>query len=51
LIVPPCIAALSIIRAEIGWKWLGFAVIYMLSLAWVLCFATYQVGRLAGWGI
>jgi len=51
LIVPPCIAALSIIRAEIGWKWLAFSVTYLLSLAWLLCFATYQVGRAAGWGI
>ncbi len=51
LIVPPCIAALSIMRAEIGWKWLGFSVMYMLSLAWLLCFATYQIGRSAGWGI
>ncbi len=51
LIVPPCIAALSIIRAEIGWKWLAFSVTYMLGLAWVLCFATYQIGKAAGWGI
>ncbi len=51
LIVPPCIAALSIIRAEIGWKWLAFSVTYMLGLAWVLCFATYQIGKAMGWGI
>ena len=51
LFLPPCIAALSIIRAEIGWKWLAFSVTYMLGLAWVLCFATYQIGKAIGWGI
>lgn len=51
LIVPPCIAALSTIRAEIGWKWLGFAVAYMLGMAWVLCFAAYRIGKFLGLGM
>ena len=50
LIVPPCIAAMATIRAEIGWKWLGFAVAYMIAMAWGLCTIVYQVGRAAGWG-
>jgi len=50
LIVPPCFSALAVIRAEIGWRWLGFAASYMIVLAWGLCFSVYQVGRLLGYG-
>ena len=46
LIMPPCFAALAAIRAELGWKWLGFTVVYLLALGWVLGFAVYQIGSL-----
>jgi ferrous iron transport protein B len=48
LIVAPCFAALATIKAEAGWKWLGFNVLYTTVLAWVLCFAVFQIGRLFG---
>ncbi|MGO8693172.1 MAG: ferrous iron transport protein B [Rectinemataceae bacterium] len=48
LVIPPCIAALSAIRAELGWGWLGFAFIFMLTLGWCLAAAVYQIGLLAG---
>ena len=51
LIIPPCFAALGAIRQELGWKWLGFAVAFMLILGWVLSFAVFQIGSLAGLGV
>ncbi len=48
LIIPPCFATLATIRAELGWKWLGFSIGFMLLLGWVLGFAVFQIGTLAG---
>jgi ferrous iron transport protein B len=48
LVIPPCFAALSTIKAELGWRWLGFAFVFMLTIGWCLCAAVYQVGVLAG---
>jgi len=48
LVIPPCFAALSTIKAELGWRWLGFAFLFMLALGWCLCAAVYQVGMVAG---
>jgi ferrous iron transport protein B len=48
LIIPPCFAALGTIRAELGWKWLGFEIAFLLTLGWVLCFALYRLGTAAG---
>ena len=48
LVIPPCFAALATIKAELGWKWLGFAFAFMMVFGWVLGFAVYQVGALAG---
>lgn len=50
LIIPPCFAALAAIKAEIGWKWLGFEIVFLLSLGWLLCFLIYQIGSLGGLG-
>jgi ferrous iron transport protein B len=47
LVIPPCIAALSAIKAELGWGWLGFAFVFMLALGWCLGAAVNQVGLLA----
>jgi ferrous iron transport protein B len=51
LIIPPCFAALATIRAEIGWKWLGFELVFLLILGWVLCTVVYQIGSLTGFGV
>ena len=48
LVIPPCFAALSTIKAELGWRWLGFAFVFMLTIGWCLCAAVYQIGLLAG---
>jgi len=48
LVIPPCFATLATIKAELGWHWLGFSVAFLLILGWLLGFAVYQVGSLAG---
>ena len=48
LTIPPCFAALAAIKAELGWKWLGFAFVFMLSVGWGLGAIIYQLGMLAG---
>jgi ferrous iron transport protein B len=48
LVIPPCFAALGTLKAELGWRWAGFEICFLLSLGWVLCFLVYQIGSLAG---
>ncbi len=48
LVIPPCFATLATVKAELGWGWLGFLVAFLLALGWLLGFAVYQVGSLAG---
>lgn len=48
LIIPPCFATLATIRAELGWRWLGFSIGFMLVLGWALGVAVFQIGTLAG---
>jgi ferrous iron transport protein B len=50
LIIPPCFAALATVRAEIGWKWLGFELLFLLALGWTVCVVVYQLGSLLGFG-
>jgi ferrous iron transport protein B len=50
LIIPPCFAALATIRAELGWKWLGFEAVFLLVLGWTVCALVYQLGSLFGLG-
>jgi ferrous iron transport protein B len=46
LLIPPCIAALSVIKAELGWKWLGFEVLFLILTGWVVSFLVFQIGSL-----
>lgn len=47
LIYFPCIATLAAIKGESGsWKWALFTAFYTSTLAWVLSFAIYQIGRM-----
>jgi ferrous iron transport protein B len=48
LIIPPCFAAMAAIKAEIGWKWLGFEAVSLLIFGWIVCFCMYRLGSLAG---
>ncbi|GHU81500.1 ferrous iron transport protein B [Spirochaetia bacterium] len=48
LIIPPCFAALGTMKAELGWKWVGFEVAFLITLGWTLCCIIFQAGTLAG---
>jgi ferrous iron transport protein B len=48
LLIPPCFAALSVIKAELGWKWLGFEWLFLLLLGWVTAFIVFRLGAFAG---
>jgi ferrous iron transport protein B len=48
LIYTPCVATLSAIRAEFGWRWAAFSGTYQLALAWLLAVVVFQVGTSLG---
>ncbi|GHV71575.1 ferrous iron transport protein B [Spirochaetia bacterium] len=48
LIIPPCFAALATMKAEIGAKWVGFEIAFLLAGGWVIGCIVYQVGTLLG---
>ncbi len=49
LIYPPCLAALAVIKRELGsWSWLAFVTIYSTGLAWLCSFIIYQGGKMLG---
>jgi len=51
LVYVPCVAAMVMLWRESGsWKWLTFAVVYTISLAWLVSFVIYQGGRALGLG-
>jgi len=50
LVIPPCFAALATLKAELGWRWLAFALCYMLSIGWALAFTAKSIGSALGWG-
>lgn len=46
LIYFPCVAVIAAIRKEANWKWAVFTMVYTTVLAWVVAFATFQIGSL-----
>jgi len=46
LTVSPCFATLSIVRLELGTKWLLFHLFQTTLTAWILSFIVFQTGRL-----
>lgn len=47
LIYFPCVATVIAIGRESGsWGWAAFSVVYSLVLAWLVAFATFQIGSL-----
>ncbi len=51
LLYMPCVVVAIAMKQEFGtWKWFGIAFAYQMVLAWVVAFAIYQGGRLAGLG-
>ena len=39
----PCVATISTLRKEVGWKWALFSVAHSLVLAWVVAWVTYRI--------
>jgi len=50
LVLAPCFAAQAAIKAELGWRWLAFYVVYSIGLTWGLCFGIFQIGSILGFG-
>lgn len=48
LVIPPCLASLATIKHELGWRWLAFEFLFMLTLGWLLAFAVVRIGGAAG---
>ncbi len=46
LLYTPCIAVLGAIRAELGTRWMIFAILYPTALAWLAAFAIYHFALL-----
>ncbi len=50
LIYTPCVATLSAIKSELGWRWAAFSGLYQFGLAWLLAVLVFQVGTFLGYG-
>jgi ferrous iron transport protein B len=48
LIYTPCVATLSAIKGEFGWRWAGFSAVYQAGLAWLLAVIVFQAGSALG---
>jgi ferrous iron transport protein B len=49
LLYLPCLATVTTIRRETGsYKWMAFSILYSTSIAWLMAFCVYQVGKLLG---
>ncbi|MCK9279335.1 MAG: ferrous iron transport protein B [Melioribacteraceae bacterium] len=46
LIYFPCVAVIAAIKKEANGKWAIFTMFYTTALAWLIAFATYQIGSL-----
>ena len=42
----PCLATIGAIKAEAGWKWMWFSIVYGIALGWIMAFVVYRVGTL-----
>ncbi|MEA2025121.1 MAG: ferrous iron transport protein B [Chloroflexota bacterium] len=49
LIYTPCVATLSAIKSEHGWRWAAFSGLYQFGLAWLLAVIIFQAGTFLGY--
>lgn len=42
----PCVATISTLRREAGWRWALFTVVNSLVLAWIVAFVAYRFGMI-----
>lgn len=45
LLYAPCVVTLAALKTEFGARWMVFSFVYLLGLAWLAGFVTYQVGN------
>jgi len=45
LLYVPCIATIAVIKKEVGTKWAWFTVMYLMILAYIVSFITYNVAK------
>jgi ferrous iron transport protein B len=50
LLYTPCIATLSAIRNEFGWRWAALSGAYQFALAWLVAVVVFQLGTFLGYG-
>lgn len=50
LLYIPCVASIAAIGREIGWNWAFFSIAYNTILTWIVCFLTYNIGVIIGFG-
>jgi len=46
LIYFPCVAVIAAIKKEANWGWAVFTMVYTTAIAWIVAFATFQLGSL-----
>ena len=46
LIYFPCVAVIAAIKKEANWGWAIFTMVYTTVIAWIVAFATFQLGSL-----
>lgn len=46
LFMTPCVAAIAVVKGELGWKWFAFYIVYSLAFAWIVGTLVYQIGSL-----
>ena len=48
LLYTPCVAAISSVKRELGWKWAVFVVVGQCIIAWVVAYGVHMAGTLLG---
>ncbi len=46
LIYFPCVAVIAAIKKEANWGWAIFTMFYTTGMAWLVCFAVFQIAKL-----
>lgn len=43
LLYTPCVAAVTAVKRELGWKWAVFVVLFQCAIAWILAWGAYLI--------
>lgn len=43
LLYTPCVAAITAVKRELGWKWAVFVVLFQCAIAWILAWGAYLI--------